>query len=62
MTEVKEAYNINEITQDTGGQPVAGHYDWARKKIKAVLKSKAEGKNTYTSLDEVAAKYSLHAR
>lgn len=63
MSTVKnETPSIEELTTDTGGEPVPGHDEWFREKVQASLDEKAQGDAKYVSLDEVAKKFGYHAR
>ena len=62
MSKIKESPSIDEMIRDTGGEPIEGHDQWVREKIRAALKAKHEGRATYKPLREVAGKYDFDAR
>ena len=52
---VKPAYD------ETTAQTVAEHDAWVREQVEIALKTKREGRTTYKSLDEIAAKFGSNA-
>lgn len=62
MNDVDEKQTLDELIGRSDAPPTPGHDVWFRKKVKASLKKAKDGKATYSSLDEVAAKFGFDAR
>ena len=62
MTQLKVKLTSEELTRDTGQQPVEGHDAWVHEQIQFRLGKKKAGSMNYSSLDEVAAEFGFDAR
>ncbi|MBU4527878.1 MAG: hypothetical protein KUA43_12730 [Hoeflea sp.] len=62
MTQLNAKLTSDELTRDTGQQPVEGHDAWVRQQLQSRLDKKAAGDMNYSSLDEVAAEFGFDAR
>ncbi|MEL6364239.1 MAG: hypothetical protein AAFR11_05315 [Pseudomonadota bacterium] len=62
MSENPAAPQFQDLVAETGGEPDEAHDRWARTEIENALAAKRDGRSTYRTLCEVAAKYPIDAR
>ena len=51
----------DDLHRPTTEAPESGHDVWAKEKIEGALRKKKEGRATYKSLRDIAAKYEIDA-